>query len=279
MPNPSIHPHIPNADKTDAVELRFEDRGGGFPLVLLHGYCGDGRYWSEVVPALAAKYRVIVPDLRGHGGSPAPDGVYSMESLADDVIRLMDRLGIGRAFLFGHSLGGYVALALAERHPERLLGFGLIHSTPLPDTEAGKEGRLAAAERIRTEGVKPFVDGLVPKLFAPAHRTSMADRVNAALEIGYGTSPRGAVGCALGMRERPDRTAVLRRTALPILLLAGELDEVVPPERRFPVDLPHIRAVTLPGSGHMSMMEDPERLSGELTAFLEAIPGAGENAE
>jgi pimeloyl-ACP methyl ester carboxylesterase len=199
-----------------------------------------------------------------------------MELLAADVVRLLDRLNIRRAYLFGHSLGGYVALALAERHPERLIGYGLIHSTPLPDTEAGKEGRLKAVQTIRTEGVKPFVDGLVPRLFAPEHRESMKEKVEAALQIGCGTSLQGAVGCALGMRERPDRTDVLRRADLPVLLLAGERDEIVPPERRFPVDLPHIRAVTLPGSGHMSMLEDPMRLCDELAAFIQAHTGTEE---
>lgn len=253
--------------------LGFDEQGSGVPVVLLHGYCGSRRYWSDVVPHLAGRYRVIAPDLRGHGASPAPEGIYTMEELAADTVRLLDKLGIAKAYLFGHSLGGYVTLAFAELYPERLLGFGLIHSTPLPDTEAGKEGRLKAAGQIRSEGVKLFVDGLVPKLFAPQNRTAMAGKVTAAKEIGYGTSQQGAVGCALGMRERPDRTNVLRRTGVPVLLAAGEHDEVVPPERRFPVARPGLKSVTLPGVGHMSMMENPERLCGELTAFIQEYGG------
>lgn len=257
-----------------AIPLRFEERGSGIPLVLLHGYCGSRRYWDEVVPLLAGEYRVIAPDLRGHGESPAAEGVCAMEDLAEDTVQLLDRLGIGQAFVFGHSLGGYAALALAEAHPERLLGIGLIHSTPLPDTEAGKEGRLKAARTIRSEGVKPFVDGLIPKLFAPGHRSTMADRIAAAKEIGYATSPQGAVGCALGMRERPDRTGVLRRASVPVLLLAGQCDEVVPEDRRFPAAGPHIQSVTLPEAGHMSMMEDPQRLAAAMRAFLNPLQAA-----
>jgi 3-oxoadipate enol-lactonase len=262
-----------NADSNTDYLPGFEHKGSGIPVVLLHGFCGSRRYWYDVLPVLAGRYHVIVPDLRGHGASPVSEGVYTMEHLADDTAALLDRLKIDKAFVFGHSLSGYSTLAFAEKYPDRLLGFGLVHSTPLPDTEAGREGRSKAVAQIREEGIKPFVDGLVPKLFAPEHRTSMKNKVAAAKEIGYVTSPQGAIGCSLGMRERPDRTEVLRHTELPVLLLAGELDEVIPPERRFPVDKSNISAVTLPGVGHMSMMEDPARLSDEIMAFLDKSRG------
>lgn len=264
---------MPIADAGQAFVPEFDQQGSGTPVVLLHGFCGSRKYWRDVLPTLASRYWVIAPDLRGHGDSPATDGVYTMERLADDTAALLDRLGIGKAFVFGHSLSGYSTLAFADRYPDRLLGYGLVHSTSLPDTEAGKEGRLKAVEQIRSAGVKPFVDGLVPKLFAPEHRTSMADKVEAAKSIGYGTSPQGAVGCALGMRERVDRTETLRRTALPTLLLAGEWDDVIPTERRFTAQAPHITAVTLPGVGHMGMMENPAKFAEAVLAFLDESRG------
>jgi 3-oxoadipate enol-lactonase len=247
----------------------FEHKGSGTPVVLLHGYCGSRRYWYDVLPVISTRYHVIVPDLRGHGASPVTEGIYSMEQLADDTAALLDRLKIDKAFVFGHSLSGYSTLAFAEKYPDRLLGFGLVHSTSLPDTETGRQGREKAVEQIRSEGVKPFVDGLVPKLFAPDHRTSMEKKVTVAKEIGYVTSPQGAIGCALGMLERPDRTDVLRSTELPVLLLAGEKDEVIPEERRFPVSRSNIMSVTLPGVGHMGMMEDPSSFAEEIMAFLD----------
>jgi len=263
--------------RSSTVSLACGRRGSGVPVVLLHGYCGSKHYWDEIIAPLSAEYDVIVPDLRGHGVSPtAEESTYSMEQLADDITALLDRLQLERVFLFGHSLGGYVALAFAERHPHRLLGFGLIHSTSLPDTEAGKEGRLATAEQVRSAGVGPFVDGLVPKLFAPQHRQqpAMARQIAQAREIGRGTSPQGVIGCALGMRERPDRTDVLRRTPLPVLLLAGEQDEVIPPERRFPVEArSNIVMTLLPDTGHMGMMEAPEAMARHLLAFVERSRG------
>lgn len=264
-----------------AEEGSAADKGteAAAPVVLLHGYCGSRQYWDAVVPLLSAEYDVIAPDLRGHGESPAPDQpVYTMEQLADDTAALLDRLGLSQAFVIGHSLGGYAALAFAERHPDRLLGFGLVHSTSLPDTDAGKEARLKAAEQIRAAGIRPFVDGLVPKLFAQEHqqRPDIARQIAQAKTIGYDTSPEGAIGCAMGMRERPDRTHVLQRTQLPVLLLAGERDEVIPPPRRFPVESrPNIVTALLPEAGHMSMMEDPAACA---RVLLDYLNGSGGNA-
>lgn len=245
----------------------YKETGSGTPLVLLHGYCGSHRYWDEVAPMLAETYRVITPDLRGHGESQASDGVYTMELLADDVAALLDKLGIGKAVLLGHSLGGYATLAFAQKHPDRLLAFGLLHSTSYPDGEAAKANRDKAAETIAKDGVVPFVSGLVPKLFAPERRGESNPGVKKALDIGYGTSPQGAIGCALGMRDRPDRTSVLEQAELPVLLLAGEKDEVIPAERRFPVAKPNIAQVTLANVGHMGMMEAPRAFADAILAF------------
>lgn len=248
--------------------IAYEEAGTGTPIVLLHGYCGSLHYWDDVIPLLSAGYRVIAPDLRGHGSSSAGEGVYSMEQLAGDTAELLDHLNLQKVFLLGHSLGGYITLAFAELYPDRLHGFGLLHSTSLPDSEAAKENRLKAVQTIQAEGVTPFVDGLIPKLFTEEHIESMTEKVNKSKEIGYATSPQGAVGCALGMRERPNRTAVLSQTDIPVLLLAGEKDAVIPPENRFPVSGNNITAVTLQDAAHMGMMEKPEAFADAILHFL-----------
>lgn len=249
--------------------MNFRDAGSGTPLVLLHGYCGSHRYYDEVVPLLTDHCRVITPDLRGHGDSEPSDGAYPMELLADDVAGLLDRLGIDKAVLLGHSLGGYVTLAFAERHSERLLAFGLLHSTSYPDGDAARSNRDKAVASIREGGVAAFVEGLVPKLFAPEHRALSNPDVKKALDIGNGTSSAGAIGCALGMRDRPDRTSVLANTELPVLLLAGEKDDIIPAERRFPVSSLNIEAVTLENVGHMGMLENPQAFALAIIAFVQ----------
>jgi len=226
---------------------------------------------------LASYGQVVAVDLRGHGETSSTNGEedYGTEKLADDLAALLDGLNLDKAAVFGHSLGGYVALAFAEKYPGRLSALGLIHSTAFPDAEQAKENRLKAVATIRSEGIAAFVDGLVPKLFAPEHRESRPDWIAKAKEIGYGTSADGAAGCALGMRARPDRVSVLETLDVPILLLAGEFDEVIPPEKRFPVSRDNVTEVTLPGVGHMGMTEDPRALAGAVGDFLARNRGAG----
>jgi pimeloyl-ACP methyl ester carboxylesterase len=260
---------------TNGLTIGYEERGPQ-PMheqtptvVLLHGFCGSREYWADVLPSLSQQVRVIAPDLRGHGSSDAPEPPYTIEQMAADVSLLADALGIGPFWLLGHSLGGYITLAFAEAYPERLKGFGLIHSTAYPDDEQGKQNRAAAAEKIQTHGVRTFVDGLVPRLFAPDNEGRMPDKVERAKQIGYGTSAAGAVGATLAMRERPDRRAVLRDSELPILLVAGEHDRIVPAARTFAVDRPNVTRVTLEQAGHMGMMEAPAALSAAIIRWMQ----------
>ncbi|CAG7657416.1 alpha/beta fold hydrolase [Paenibacillus allorhizosphaerae] len=245
--------------------IAYSDQGEGVPVVLLHGFCGSSAYWDEVVPLLAQGCRVIVPDLRGHGGSSArAEQQYSMDDFADDTAALLDALDTGRVVLLGHSLGGYATLAFAEKYPDKLLGFGLIHSTAFPDDEKGKEGRLKSQQTIKQQGLPTFLDGLIPKLFAPAHVETMPEAVRKAKDIGLGTNPEGAVATLEGMRTRPDRNHVLSAAAVPVLLVAGTADQIIPLERAFSVSGERIEQKRIDGAGHMSMMEAP----GELTKII-----------
>ncbi|MUT68457.1 alpha/beta fold hydrolase [Paenibacillus sp. NEAU-GSW1] len=235
-------------------------------VILLHGFCGSSAYWELAAPLLARHARVIAPDLRGQGLSSASgEGPYSMELYADDVAGLMDSLNIEKACLLGHSLGGYITLAFAEKYGDKLNAFGLVHSTPLPDTETAKENREKAAAAIRKDGIAAFVDGLVPKLFAPSSDAALIER---AKQIGYGTSVAGAIGAALGMKARQDRSGVLESTALPLLLLAGVSDQIVPREKTHVVNGPHVTQALLSEAGHMGMLEQPEAFAEAVLSFL-----------
>ncbi|QGG57651.1 alpha/beta fold hydrolase [Paenibacillus sp. B01] len=257
------------------ADLAYRDngRGGeaGTALVLLHGFCGSSAYWEPLLPLLEPHGRVIALDLRGHGqSSAAGEEIIGMETLADDVAELLESLEVGPAVVLGHSMGGYAALALAERHPQLLAGLGLIHSTPLPDSPEAREGRDKAAAALAADGIVPFVDGLVPKLFAPGADGSLLDK---AKEIGYGTAASAAAAAARGMKARPDRSSVLQSLEAPLLLVAGSEDGVVPPAKAFAAEAPRTRKETLDGAGHMSMMEQPERLAGLIRDWLGFLPG------
>lgn len=253
----------------DGYTLCYTDQGEGEPVVLLHGFCGSSGYWEQLVPLLSGSYRCIAPDLRGHGSSDAPLGKYSIEQMADDVLKLLDELNLPKATMLGHSMGGYITLSFAQRYAARLNGFGLIHSTGYADDEAGKEKRLKAVSTIQSEGVTAFIDGLIPGLFAPDTAKARPELIEKAKEIGYLTPPQGAAGAALAMRERPDRRDVISASALPVLLVAGENDRVAPPEKVFSADRPNITKATIQGAGHMSMMEAPEELARVILRFLE----------
>ncbi|MCM3748307.1 alpha/beta hydrolase [Paenibacillus pasadenensis] len=257
------------------ADLAYRDNGRGPEaaaaqpaIVLLHGFCGSSAYWEKLLPMLESRHRVIAVDLRGHGkSSGAGDQILPMEQLGEDVAELLKSLETGPVVLMGHSMGGYAALALAEKYPELLAGFGLIHSTPLPDSPEAREGRDKAAAALADNGIVPFVDGLVPKLFAPAYAgTELADR---AKEIGYGTAPADAAAAALGMKQRPDRSAVLEALELPLLLVAGSEDGVIPPAKVFAAKGSRTRAEVLDGAGHMSMLEQPEQLASLIGSWLE----------
>lgn len=235
-------------------------------IVLLHGFCGSSAYWEQIVPKLSERYRVIVPDGRGHGRSAAPsDAVYTMELYADDMAEMLRALKINKAIILGHSLGGYITLAFAERFPEMLAAFGLIHSMALEDSETAKLGRDKAVMSLQQDGVASFVDVLVPKLFAAGAAAEAG--IRRAKEIGYGTSLHGAQATARGMKARPDRVSVVKQSELPVLLVAGTNDAIVAPAQTFTAAGQTSVTIELSGAGHMSMLEQPEELAVVIDRF------------
>ncbi|PJN90055.1 alpha/beta fold hydrolase [Bacillus sp. mrc49] len=252
---------------TESSKLSYIDTGKGTKtLLFIHGFCGSREYWNDIVSKLKDDFRIVAVDIRGHGESEPNAASFSIEDMANDIASVLEKLGIDQVYMFGHSLGGYITLAFAERFPGKLSGFSLVHSTALPDDEAWKEGRLKSIETIEAKGIPAFIDGLVPKLFAQ----SEDPRIEQTKEIGYKTSESGAIGSLHAMRNRVDRNHVLKETKLPVLLVAGEQDKVITPEKTFSVKGSHIQEITLEGSGHMGMLETPRRLAEEIRRFVES---------
>ncbi|UPM53331.1 alpha/beta fold hydrolase [Gottfriedia acidiceleris] len=253
------------------LSIAYKDQGKGKPIVLIHGFMGSHAYWEKVIPKLAEDYRVIAVDLPGHGDSTAIKEEHSIEDYADVLKDFLDQLNIKQITLFGHSLGGYITLAFAERYSNYINGFSLIHSTAYPDSEEAKKGRVSTSEKVKNEGVKNVVDGLIPKLFSPKNIQTNSSEINQAKQIGYKTSVVGTVNALVSMKNRPDRNHVLNDTSLPVLLLAGKDDQIIPPEKTFSVEKENIKTVTLNNAGHMSMYESPEELINEMKNFLSSF--------
>jgi pimeloyl-ACP methyl ester carboxylesterase len=252
------------------LTLAYLDKGNGKPIVLLHGFCGSSLYWEKVIPELSKNYRVIAPDLPGHGESTILNENYMIEEdIADIVKNLLDELNIQKVTMFGHSLGGYITLAFAEKYGERLNGFSIIHSTAFPDSEEAKQGRVANVEKVKEEGIHSLINGLVPKLFSPDNLEE--NYVDSAKRIGYATSPQGAISTLIAMKDRPDRNSVLESIQLPVLLIAGEKDQIIPSEKTFSVSKSNIKHTLIKNSGHMSMYENPKELISAINEYLSNI--------
>ncbi|MCM3115659.1 alpha/beta hydrolase [Neobacillus sp. MER 74] len=255
--------------KDSTSTVAYIDSGEGKPIVLLHGFCGSSSYWEFVIPTLSADYRVIAPDLPGHGQSEPLQGTSTIENMADQVKHLLDALNLPEVTMFGHSLGGYITLAFAEKYGGQLNGYSLIHSTAFPDSEEAKQARAANIEKVNRSGIYSLIDGLVPKLFSQENQDE--NFVGTAMEIGYATSAEGAIDALHAMKDRPDRNRVLESSTLPVLLVAGEQDQIIPAEKTFSVSRANIKQSIIKDSGHMSMFENPMELISEIQAFLATL--------
>ncbi|MFD0716024.1 alpha/beta fold hydrolase [Paenibacillus sp. GCM10027626] len=267
----------------NGVALVYEECGelNERTVILLHGFCGSSYYWHKVCPLLSDQYRVIMPQLRGHGSSSAPDSIYSMEAMADDIYGLIETLSLDQVVMFGHSLGGYVALAFAEQYKDKLLGLGLIHSTALPDTEEIKQKRRQDMMDISVNGIQSYIKRLVPKLFTESKQGEWQGEMYDLIRVGCKTNQEGAIRTLQGMTERPDRSHVLAEATYPILLVAGAEDEVICPLETFSINeedtpnstfsYPHILENTFEDVSHMSLVEVPNQLSRVIANYLKSL--------
>lgn len=248
----------------NGLGLAYERRGSGAPLVLIHGYPLDHSTWDETASLLARDFDLILPDVRGLGESAASEAVYTMTDLAADLAALLEHLKIEKAFVTGHSMGGYIALAFARAYPERLLGLALVSSQAVADAPERKEGRYASARQVAETGVGSVVEAMTPKLSADA-------RVQAYVrELMRRQKPAGVIGSLKAIAERETLTSVLYDLECPILLIHGNADVLIPIERAREIKalVPSADLVELPGLGHMPMMEDPAAVAEALKRFL-----------
>lgn len=251
----------------DNQKIAYKEAGTGETIVLLHGFCGSTEYWQKVVQPLQEKYHIVLMDLRGHGESTFNGESFDLEDLANDVNQLLNELNIEKVYLFGHSLGGYVTLSFAEKYADKLLGFGLIHSTAFTDTEEAKEGRLKSIEKIQDMGIEEFVNGMIPNLFSDHYMNTNEEEVSRIVSIGYDTNPIAAMETLSAMRKRPDRNEVIANSNLPILIVKGKFDKVVPLNRVITSNEENITTAVLE-TGHMSMIEAPGELISTIIAFI-----------
>lgn len=207
--------------------LHYEISGDGEEnLVLLHGLMENSSIWDEMQPLLSGKFSLIRIDLPGHGKSGICAEVHTTELMAQKVKQVTDLLNLQAFHLLGHSMGGYTALAFAEKYPDVLQSITLFFSTYLPDTEEKKETRKKSF-RIITEEYPKYVNAGVPLLFNPYEKQELAGKIELAKKISLTTDNMGALAAVKGILERPDRTEIMEKFGGKILLLNGRHDSAV----------------------------------------------------
>jgi pimeloyl-ACP methyl ester carboxylesterase len=244
--------------------------GDGTPVVLLHAFPLDSRMWLPQIEALSG-YQVIVPDLRGFGAArDRAVEVAHMDLLADDVALLLDDRGLDQVVLCGLSMGGYVALAFARRHPERLGGLVLCDTRAGTDSEQEAANRLSMADRVRAEGVSFVPEVMLPRLLGKTSREQRPDLVEQVTEMILAQDPRGISGAQRGMAARPDSTPLLAEVAVPTLVIVGSEDEIAGPEegRTLATGIRDARLIQVSGAGHLVNLEQPEPVNEALLDFL-----------
>lgn len=253
--------------------LAYSDSGNGKAIVLLHGFCENKRIWQTIENALKDNYRIFCFDFPGFGESDLFLNDFSMESLADEVARVLHSLDIDSCIMIGHSMGGYVTLAFAEKYPELLTAFGLFQSTAYADSEQRKINRDKTLLFIEKFGVQQFADSFVQQLFYPKNRSHLTEEIHLLKQMTVNSRMEAIVGCTLAMRNRIDRTHVLKQATVPILLVQGKEDQTLPIDNFYAqVDMckqpiTHILAET----GHVAMIERPFESVKIVETFIQHI--------
>lgn len=262
-------PLMPNVQLPSAGQVAYHLDGdqSTVPLVLLHGFCEDHSVWDSWLAHLSA-LPVIRLDLPGFGGSSLPPAA-DMSYYAEAVRTVLDEHGIRQCVLHGHSLGGYVALEFAAQYPERLLGLGLFHSHPYVDQPATRDKRLRSIEMLHSGKRDLYVAQLFPGLFAPAFAEAHATIVQKLIETGQKQPAEAIITALESMLGRRDHTATLHDMTVPVQMIQGEADTVVPVQLATAAAmLPNmVDLQILPGVGHMGMFEAPERTAGMVQSF------------
>ncbi|HVD98199.1 MAG TPA: alpha/beta hydrolase [Cytophagaceae bacterium] len=249
--------------------LEYNDSGNGFPLILIHGFCESRELWKYCEKPLASHYRVIIPDLPGFGESRLEASDISIDYHAEQIKHLLDALRIEQCIMIGHSLGGYVTLAFAEKYENRLKGFGLFHSTAFADSEERKENRNKTIAFIEKYGVATFAQSFVPPLFSLRNRERLKSEIEDLVRIAASSSEAGVIETTIAMRDRPDRTSVLKNANVPVLLVVGKKDGTIPLEKN--LEQCHLAKHSIvhfiQDAGHMGMIENKEEAQKILQSF------------
>jgi pimeloyl-ACP methyl ester carboxylesterase len=256
------------------VNLHYVTEGQGKNVVLLHGFAEDAHIWDKQIAFLREHCKVIAIDLPGSGKSEMLKGEnIGIEDYADCVHAVLQHEKADNCILLGHSLGGYITLAFAEKYPESLSGFGLVHSTAFADSDEKKVVRKKGIEMIGQYGSYPFVKNTTPNLFSNEYKSTHPNEVKTLSESGNNFQPEALQQYYAAMMNRPDRTNVLSGSKIPVLFILGRDDVAAPLQDVLQqVHLPKLSYIhILENTGHMGMWEATDLVNSYLLNFIAGI--------
>jgi pimeloyl-ACP methyl ester carboxylesterase len=250
--------------------IHYREFGKGKPVILVHGFGEDGNIWNELIKNLKNDFYLIVPEIPGSGKSEMLDGEnIFIEDYADVIKAILKEEKIALCCMIGHSMGGYITLAFAEKYSDMLNSFGLFHSSAFADDEEKKQTRRKAIEFIKENGAYAFLKTSIPNLFADSKDQNDIEKL---IEKGKKFTPETLIQYYNAMINRPDRTELLKNFNQPILFIIGEKDNAIPLQAPLQqCHLPAISHVHILAVGHMGMIEEQKKSSGILLSFLQNI--------
>jgi 3-oxoadipate enol-lactonase len=256
----------------NGVSLAVDVRGEGPVLLLLHGFPLNRSIWKHQLSALSG-WRRVAPDLRGFGESDAPEGGYSMATYADDCALFLDRLRLGKAVVVGHSMGGYIALEMLRRYPDRIAGLILCDTKADPDSAEGAKGRDETAAIARAKGSAAIAERMIPVMLGRTTLQTQPQLVQEVREMITRTPVAGIVGALEAMKTRADSSDLLHGITVPTLVVVGREDAMVSPAqaKAMASAIPSARVTTIEGAGHVPPLEAPTAVSRVFGEFLEAV--------
>jgi pimeloyl-ACP methyl ester carboxylesterase len=257
-------------------EVLYQDKkiyyriyGSGKTVILLHGFGEKGDVWNNQIEYLKENYKLIVPDLPGSGKSEMIEDM-SIAGMAEVIKDILDKEASPPSVLIGHSMGGYISLAFVKKYPEYLDAFGLVHSTAYADSEEKKTVRKKGIEFIKQHGPFKFLKTTIPNLYSAVFKEAKPAFVEKQIERLKDFTDTALIAYYTAMMERPDRIEVLKTVRIPVLFIIGEYDYAIPLEESLrQCHLPEKAYIHfLKKSGHMGMLEEPEKVNRILEDFL-----------
>jgi|SRR5262249_32488974 len=259
--------------RSDDIQVYYETVGSGFPVVLLHPFPVHHEFWSSLVATSWPRYKLILPDLRGHGRSEVGNGVATMAKHAEDLLRLLDAEQVAKAVFVGVSIGGYILFEFWRRHRERVQALVMSNTRAEPDTEQGRANRMNSIEDARLRGTAPFLDAQIHNLIGETTRRNRPDIAAKARKMMDSLTVDGLTAIQLGMAQRLDSVPTLWGIAVPSLVIAGDEDTLTPLANAR-VMQQHVRGANLsviPRVGHFAALENPVEFDRLLRQFLDGL--------